>query len=101
MQNIFQVAIHYGKSFGRIEYDPSTKTATVILDNSAKRKAVEDYLRQSRIMPHARETLLDLERLEIKPLDSVETFKLALTNLWETTEVLVDWSRPADDTYRV
>lgn len=101
MQNTFQVAIHYGKSFGRIEYDPATKTAAVILDNPVKRKAVEDYLQTPRIMPHPRTTLLDLEHLEIKPLDSLEAFKLALTNLWEVTEVLVDWSRPADDTYRV
>lgn len=101
MQNIFQVAIHYGKSFGRIEYDPAAKIATVILDNPVKRKAVEDYLQTPRIMPHARKTLLDLEHLEIKPLDSLENFKLALTNLWEATEVLVDWSRPADDVYRV
>ncbi|KYZ77795.1 hypothetical protein AXX12_17170 [Anaerosporomusa subterranea] len=101
MQNKYQVAIHFGKSFGRIEYDPAAKTATVILDNPIKRKEVEDYLKQPRIMPHARATLLDLEHLEIKPLDSLETLKLALTNLWETTGVLVDWSRPADDTFRV
>jgi hypothetical protein len=101
MQNTFQVAIHYGKSFGRIEYNPAAKTATVILDNPVKRRAVEDYLKQPRVMPHARATLLDLEHLEIKPLDSVETFQLALTKLWETTDVLVDWSRPVDDTYRV
>lgn len=97
MQNAFQVAIHYGSSYGRIEYNPETKNANVVLDNPAKRKEVEDYLKQSRIMPHARDTLRDFERLEIKPLDSLDSFKLALTNLWENTDVLVDWSKPADN----
>lgn len=101
MQNKFQVAIHFGKSFGRIEYDPASKTAAVILDDPAKRKAIEEYLQQPRVMPHARATLLDLEYREIKPLESLDTFQLALTNLWEVTGVLVDWSRPADDEYRV
>lgn len=101
MQNIYQVAIHYEKSFGRIEYNPETKTANVVLDNQAKREQVEQYLQQSRSMLHAKATLREFERLEVQPLASLEAFKLALTKLWENTEVYVDWSRPADDTYRV
>lgn len=101
MQSMFQVAIHYGKSFGRIEYNPETKTANVVLDNEVKRKQVEQYLQQLRVMPQAKVSLRDFEWLEIRPLASLESFKLALTKLWENTEVYVDWSRPADDTYRV
>lgn len=101
MQNIFQVAIHYGKSFGRIEYDSETKTAKVVLDNAQKREEVEAYLQQSRTLPHALTTLREFERLEIQPLDSLEAFKMALSELWVTTEVLVDWSRPPEDSIQV
>ncbi|MDU4959522.1 MAG: hypothetical protein E6X17_02475 [Sporomusaceae bacterium] len=101
MQNTFRVAIHSGKSFGRIEYDSAAKTAVVILDDVAKRQAVEAYLKQPRLLPQVRDTLLDLEYNQIAPLDSLEAFQLSLTKLWEATGVLVDWSRPADDEFRI
>ena len=101
MPNTFQVAIHFDKSYGRIEYDPQTKAVQVILDNPVKRKQVEEFLAQPRNLYHSRTTLQDFEVLEIKPLDSLENIKLALTKLWENTEVYVDWSRPVDDKYRV
>ena len=85
----------------RIEYDPETKTVKVVLDNAQKREEVEAYFKQARILPHALTTLREFERLEIQPLDSLEKFKLALSELWVTTEVLVDWSRPADDSIQV
>lgn len=101
MKNMFQVAIHYGKSYGRIEYDPVQKKANVILGNEVKKKQVEEYLATTRDMLHARNSLRDFEQVQVRPLDNLEALKLALTKLWETTEVYVDWSRPADDTYRV
>ena len=35
------------------------------------------------------------ERLNVKPLESLDNFKLALTRMWEAIDVQVDWSRPA------
>ena len=45
-------------------------------------------------VPH--ETLMDFTPEEIDPLADVESFKLALTRLWNETKVHVDWSRPVD-----
>ena len=38
----------------------------------------------------------DFTTITINPLDDVETLQLALTRLWEATDVHVDWSRPVD-----
>ena len=35
------------------------------------------------------------ERLTVKPLESLDNLKLALTRMWEAIDVQVDWSRPA------
>ena len=37
------------------------------------------------------------QELDIDPLESLGNLKLALTRLWEATEVQVDWSRPVED----
>lgn len=101
MENTFQVAIHVGNSYGRIEYDPVSKTAKVILDNETKRKEVESFLNRPQTMLQAQKSLLDFRSVEINPLETLDSLKLALTKLWINTEVLVDWSRPVDDTFRV
>ena len=45
-------------------------------------------------MPH--ENLRDFSKEMIDPTADVESFKTALTRLWEATDVHVDWSRPVD-----
>ena len=52
------------------------------------------YLNDEHAIEHA--TGLDTyERLTVKPLESLDNFKLALTRMWEAIDVQVDWSRPA------
>lgn len=101
MQNLYQVAIHYERDFGRIEYNLATKEITVVLDHAAKRREVEQYLSEPHTLPQDWQNLLKCNRTTAYPHESLEAFKLALTRMWESTGVLVDWSRPADDFFRV
>ena len=39
---------------------------------------------------------MDFTEETVDPLADVESFKLALTRLWNNTQVTVDWSRPVD-----
>ena len=39
---------------------------------------------------------MDFTEETIEPWSSKENFQLALTRLWENTDVHVDWSRPVD-----
>lgn len=96
MQQQYCVVIHYGDINGSIEYDSATKTAQVTLADDDKRSQVETYLETQRRLPRIVATGLGLEYVDIKPLDSVENFKIALTKLWETTDVLVDWSQSTE-----
>ena len=93
--SIFRVAIHYGvNSNGVLSYDTDTKTVTVDLLEQEWVDKVRAYLNEERPIENA--TGLDTyERLQVKPLDSLDNFKLALTRMWEAIDVQVDWSRPA------
>ena len=93
--SIFRVAIHYGvNSNGFLSYDTDTKTVTVDLPEQEWVEKVCAYLNEERAIENA--TGLDTyERLQVKPLDSLDNFKLALTRMWEAIDVQVDWSRPA------
>ena len=94
MSELFRVAIHYGKDCGYIEYDPDTKEATVVLGNTVKKKAVEAFLHSEHLFREAQRSLRDFKEIATNPTESLGSLKLALTQLWLHTDVLVDWSRP-------
>jgi hypothetical protein len=45
-------------------------------------------------VPH--DNLVDFTEETIDPLADVRSFQIALTRIWEETEVYVDWSRPVE-----
>ncbi|MBR3622094.1 MAG: hypothetical protein IKN43_01955 [Selenomonadaceae bacterium] len=92
----YSVAISYGKDLGVIEYDGETKSADVIFANDEGKKLVEDYLNKIHEINVPHETLMDFTAEKIDPLENEENLKLALTRLWNSTKVHVDWSRPVD-----
>lgn len=96
MSTNYSVAIQYKKELGYIEYDAKERTATVVLDDAKGRRAVEAYLGEKHEIGVPHETLRDFSKELIDPVADVESFKTALTRLWEATDVHVDWSRPVD-----
>ncbi len=93
-ENKFSVAIHYGDTLGYVEYDGDTKKAVVTLADEEGKKKAEDYLASSHEIAVPDMTLLDFETKTIDPLADVRSFQIAMTRIWEATEVYVDWSRP-------
>ncbi|WP_251424665.1 hypothetical protein [Veillonella agrestimuris] len=93
--SMFRVAIHYGvNSNGFLSYDVDTKTVTVDLPEQEWIDKVLTYLNTEHEIKHA--TSIDTyETLQVKPLESLDNLKLALTRMWEAIDVQVDWSRPA------
>ena len=93
--SIFRVAIHYGvNSNGFLAYDTDTKIVTIDLPEQEWIDKVHAYLNEEHTIENA--TGLDTyERVQVKPLESLENFKLALTRMWVAIDVQVDWSRPA------
>jgi hypothetical protein len=94
MDKLFKVAIRYNDQYGRIEYNPDTKEALVIHPDAFKCREVMDYLTTPKTINTAQVHLLDFKYVNLVPTDSLENLKLALTRMWEATEVFVDWSRP-------
>ena len=92
--SLFRVAIHYGiNSNGFLTYDTEAKTVSVELPEQEWADKVIAYLNDEHAIEHA--TGLDTyERLNVKPLESLDNLKLALTRMWEAIDVQVDWSRP-------
>ena len=96
MDNTYSVAISYGDDLGYIDYDKDAKTTTVTLANEEGKRKTEEFLSEIHDIEVPHETLLDFTVEKINPVDSVESFQLAITRLWEATGVHVDWSRPVD-----
>ena len=96
MAEAYSVAIQYKNELGYVEYDAEKKTIAVVLDEAEARAAVEAYLGKTHEIAIPHETLRDFQKTQIDPKADVESFKIALTRLWEATDVHVDWSRPVD-----
>lgn len=95
--SMFKVAIHYGADDrGYVAYDTETKELSVFLPNQEWADKVSAFLKQDHSIAHAM-GLDTYQELDIDPLESLGNLKLALTRLWEATEVQVDWSRPVED----
>ena len=91
----YKVAIHYDQECGQVEYNPQTNEVFVTLGHPQKKKAVEDYLSKAQTMPVADGSdLVTFHTRQLKANDSIESFKIVLTRLWQNTGVYVDWSRP-------
>ncbi len=92
----FSVAISYGKDLGWIDYDAEAKQAAVNLANEEGKSLAEKYLSEKHNISVPHETLMDFTQETVDPLADEASFKLALTRLWNETQVHVDWSRPVD-----
>ncbi len=96
MSDTYSVAISYGDVLGWIDYDASARSATVNLADEKGRTAVEEFLAADHEVEVPHKTLMDFTKETVTPLADEERFKLALTRLWNETNVQVDWSRPVD-----
>lgn len=96
MSNVAYYAIHYGvDEKGYIAFNKDNKEMTVVLPDETWQKKVWDYLHT----PQTIEKALSLDVYEtvmLDPSESLENLKLALTVMWERTDVQVDWSRPVE-----
>ncbi|WP_196594037.1 hypothetical protein [Pectinatus sottacetonis] len=101
MDKTFRVAVNYYcledySDVGYIEYYIKEKKADVFLKSEQAVKSVKDFFSKNLTMQVPHKTMHDFTSITIKPLENLENFKLALTRLWENTNVYVDWSRPVD-----
>ncbi len=95
-ENIHKFVIHFAAEYGQVEYDAQNKSFRVLLDDQEKRQAVENYLSQAHQIHQADgDDLQTFHTKTVVPVDSLDSFKMALTRLWQHTGIYVDWSRPA------
>ncbi len=101
MNNTFRVAVNWYdfetyNDIGYIEYYIQEKKADIFLKSEQAKKSVTDFLAKSLTLQIPHKTMHDFTSVTINPLDNLDNFKLALTRLWEYTNVYVNWSRPVD-----
>ena len=96
MSDTYSVAISYGDVLGWIDYDAASHSAAVNLADEKGRTAVEEFLAADHEVEVPHKTLMDFTKETVTPLADRESFELALTRLWNETNVQVDWSRPVD-----
>ncbi|MDD4600478.1 hypothetical protein SDC9_15056 [bioreactor metagenome] len=95
MAEIYRVAVHYGNDNGFVEYNLETKTIKVDLAHDEKRREAEEYLAKEHTIAVAQDGIRDFKDQKVNAAQDVESFKLALTRMWEAIDLHVDWSRPA------
>lgn len=96
MAEKFSVAISYKENLGYIEYDAENKKISVVLADDEGKKKAEEFLQTTHKIAIPHETLLDFTEEIINPQADEKSLQIALTRLWENTQVHVDWSRPVD-----
>ena len=96
MEQFFRVAIHYDNDLGYIEYGETSRKIKVVLNNSAKKTEVENFLGKRQVIRVTQNGLRDFVESTVQPAESLAALKYVLTNLWKNTEVYVDWSRPVE-----
>ncbi len=99
--NIFSVAIsnfdysHY-RDVGYLEYDSEKKSVEIFLQSEELKEKAQKFFASDLTIQVPHETMHDFTTTTIKPLADLESFKIALTRLWENTDIYVDWSRPVE-----
>jgi hypothetical protein len=91
VSQVFQVAIHQGATFGSLAYDCEKKSVSVYLPSEELKQKVEAFLSQP-IKVNEPQGLRDFIEIEVIPTNSLKELKLALSALYNHTEVRVDWS---------
>ncbi len=92
----YSVAISCHNDLGFIEYDSISKAVNIVIDNTEIKERIQAFLNTSLTIQIPHETLHDFTTVTINPLADIDSFQLALTRLWEITDVHVDWSRPVE-----
>lgn len=92
--DFYRVAIQYENAIGYIEYDIARQLIKVVLPHAGKKQEVEKFLTGERTISVSKESLTDFVPVIVLPTASLEDFQLAVTRVWEATDVHVDWSRP-------
>ncbi len=89
-----KVAVDYNNMDGYINYDEVAKTIEVFLPDEAKRREVEDYLKQAHtlLVPGA-DCKAPFVSRSVVARESLDDFYSALSRLWERTDVAIQWSR--------
>ena len=92
------VTLNYKGQYGCLEYDEEAKTFAVNLGGNAEaEKRVRDFLAQPHTLSIPKDACTyHFKTVTINAADSLEAAKTVLGRLWENTEVLVEWSMPAD-----
>lgn len=96
-EELFKVCIHTAQAvYGYVEYNPTSQEVSVHLADEIKKAAIEEYLSSRHRIKTAQNDLREFKEIDILPTENLESLKLALTRMWEATEVCVAWSRPVD-----
>ena len=96
MEEVYSVAISCRNEMGWVEYNPADQSIGVFIgDEKAKEDAME-FLSKTHEINLPQGSLRVFKPEVIDPKKDVRSFQIALTRLWEATEVHVDWSRPVD-----
>ena len=89
---IMKVAIKFESKKGFVHYNEQTKEITVELPDEVVKKKVENYLSTRRVFRIPESNRLDDFRENYAyPFENVTYFKLAMSTLYNNTNVWVDW----------
>ena len=89
--------LNWDGNYGYVEYDEEAQAAQVVIEGAPTEiiNQVEEFLSKELTLdlPEG-DNVRNFKTYTLKPLESLENFRVCLTRLWNESGVLVEWSMP-------
>lgn len=96
--SLYKVSLNWEGNYGYVAYDTVTREIFALINDAPEiARKVEEYLSKPHTMdlPDG-DNVRSFSSFTIEPSENVDSFKRALTRLWNSTGVLVEWSLPPE-----
>lgn len=97
MSNIYKVSINVGDQYGHIAYNEQTKEFNVEFPDACVKTSIIHYLATPHLINEPkRPSTCDFEEKEYLAKNSKNDFQIVLSRMYNSLQVHVNWSIPAD-----
>lgn len=91
-----KITISHGGKYGSIAFDPVNKSVAIVLEDSAVKSIILNYLQKEHIINTPDQSATKFSNKKYYAFDSLDSFNVVMSRMWENTGVHVDWSIPSD-----
>lgn len=92
-----KVTISHGGKYGSIEFDAINKNVIINFADENIKTSITNYLQQEHIINTPDQSATQFSDKKYYALDSLASFNVVMSKMWEHIGVHIDWSIPVDN----